>query len=473
MSFFQAIDSALAAFATFVWGTPLLVLLVGGGLALLIYSRGRPYRHLGHSIDLLRGKYDDPNDPGQVPHRQALSTALSGTLGLGNIAGVAIAISTGGPGAIFWMWVTALVGVATKFYTASLAVMFRGRDSAGELQGGPMYVIREGLGQRWMPLALLFAVAGLCGMLPVFQSNQTVQLLRESFAVPLGWVAEDGSMLFDFIIGVVLAVAALVVIAGRIQRIGKFAVRIVPGMVIFYLALTLIVIGYFWQEVPAAFGLIFGDAFSGKAAVGGALGTVIATGISRGAFSNEAGIGTESLAHGAAKTREPIREGVVAMVGPIVDTLVICTCTALVILLTGVWQDGEGIAGVSLTADAFSQVFGHWGPLLLLAMVLPLAFSTIVTFWYYGVKCFVFLFGARWQKLYTAAYIALIVIGAVASLNAVNSIIIGMYAIMAIPTMISTLLLARHVNRAAHDYFTALDLEQRRASGAAERPKAP
>ncbi|AOS95868.1 Amino-acid carrier protein AlsT [Microbulbifer aggregans] len=459
MSFLQSVDAALAAFASFVWGTPLLVLLVGGGLYLLIVSKGRPYRHLGHSVDLLMGKYDDPNDPGQVPHRQALSTALSGTLGLGNIAGVAIAISTGGPGAIFWMWVTALVGVATKFYTATLSVMYRGRDAAGELQGGPMYVIREGLGRRWMPLAFLFAIAGLCGMLPVFQSNQTVQLLRESFAVPLGMVSGDGSMLFDFVVGVVLAIAALVVIAGRIQRIGKFAVRIVPGMVIFYLALTLIVIGYFWQQVPAAFALIFSDAFSGQAVAGGALGAVIATGISRGAFSNEAGIGTESLAHGAAKTREPIREGVVAMVGPIIDTLVICTCTALVILLTGVWEHGAGIEGVSLTAEAFSQVFGGWGPLLLLLMVLPLAFSTIVTFWYYGVKCFVFLFGARWQGLYTAAYIALIVIGAVASLNAVNSIIIGMYAIMAIPTMTSTLLLAKRVNRAAHDYFTAQELE--------------
>ncbi|WP_237057122.1 alanine/glycine:cation symporter family protein [Microbulbifer sediminum] len=459
MSFLQSIDAALAAFATFVWGTPLLVLLVGGGLYLLIVSRGRPYRHLGHSVDLLRGKYDNPDDPGQVPHRQALSTALSGTLGLGNIAGVAIAISTGGPGAIFWMWVTALVGVATKFYTASLSVMYRGRDAAGELQGGPMYVIREGLGRRWMPLALLFAVAGLCGMLPVFQSNQTVQLLRESFAVPLGVVGEDGSLWFDFAIGLVLAVAAAVVIAGRIQRIGKFAVRVVPGMVLFYLALTFIVIGYFWQQVPAALGLILTDAFSGQAVAGGALGTVIATGISRGAFSNEAGIGTESLAHGAAKTTEPIREGVVAMVGPIIDTLVVCTCTALVILLTGVWQHGEGIEGVSLTAEAFSQVFGHWGPVLLLMMVLPLAFSTIVTFWYYGVKCFVFLFGARYQAFYTAAYIALIVIGAVASLNAVNSIIIGMYAVMAVPTMVSTLALAKRVNRAAHDYFTAHDLE--------------
>ncbi|WP_406828855.1 alanine/glycine:cation symporter family protein [Microbulbifer sp. ARAS458-1] len=453
MNFLESLESALNTFVAYAWGTPLLVLLVGGGLFLLVSSRARPYRHLGHSIDLLRGKYDNPDDPGQVPHRQALSTALSGTLGLGNIAGVAIAISTGGPGAIFWMWVTALVGVATKFYTATLSVMYRGRDSNGEIQGGPMYVIREGLGKRWQPLAYLFAIAGLGGLLPSFQSNQTVQLLRVSFAEPLGWVSADNAFLFDLGLGVLLAVAALVVIVGRIQRIGRFAVRIVPAMVIFYLLLTLGVIGYFWQEVPAAFALILTDAFSGEAVAGGVLGTVIATGISRGAFSNEAGIGTESLAHGAAKTTEPVREGVVAMVGPIVDTLIICTCTALVIMLTGVWQQGEGIEGVSLTANAFSSVFGGWGPLLLLIMVVPLAFSTIVTFWYYGMKCFVFLFGARFQVLYTALYLLLIVLGAVLSLNIVNSLIIGMYAVMAIPTMVSTLLLSGRVNRAAHDYF--------------------
>ncbi|MCO1335734.1 alanine:cation symporter family protein [Microbulbifer sp. OS29] len=461
MSLFHMIDQTLQAFAKFVWGPPLLVLLVGGGLALLIYSRGRPYRHLGHSVGLLSGRYDDPNDPGQVNHSQALSTALSGTLGLGNIAGVAIAITVGGPGAIFWMWVTALVGVATKFYTATLAVMFRGRDATGELQGGPMYVIREGLGKRWMPMAVLFAVAGLCGMLPVFQSNQTTQLLRESFAEPLGWVAPGGSFAFDFAIGSLIAIASAYVIAGRIQRIGKFSARVVPGMVVFYLGMTLVVIAIFWEQVPEAFALIFSDALSGQAIAGGTLGTVISVGVSQGAFSNEAGIGTESLAHGAAKTREPVREGVVAMLGPIVDTLAICTCTALVILLTGAWQQGEDVAGVTLTAQAFSQVFGQFGPILLLIMVLPLAFSTIVTCWYYGMKCYVFLFRGRWQGLYTGLYMLLIIVGAVASLSTVNSIIIGMYAVMAIPTMVSTLLLAKHVNRAAHDYFSRMGLTEK------------
>lgn len=452
----DSINSALQTFVAYAWGTPLLLLLVGGGVFLLISSRGRPYRHLGHSLALLRGQYDDPNDPGQVSHRQALSTALSGTLGLGNIAGVAIAISTGGPGAIFWMWVTALLGVTTKFYTASLAVMYRGKDSRGEVQGGPMYVIREGLGRRWLPLAYLFAIAGLVGLLPLFQANQTVQLLRLAFAEPAGWVSPDNHFYFDAGLGIVFALAVLAVISGRIQRIARFAAAIVPAMVIFYLLLTMVVIAGFWQDIPSVLGLIVSDAFSGSAVAGGALGAVISTGVSRGAFSNEAGIGTESLAHGAAKTQQPIREGVVAMLGPIIDTLVVCSCTALVILLTGVWTQAEGVAGVALTAQAFASVFGAWGPLLLLAMVVPLAFSTVVTFWYYGLKCFVFLFGLRAQALFTGFYLLLIVVGSVASLELASNLIIGMYAVMAIPTMVSTLLLSGRVNRAAQDYFTQL-----------------
>ncbi|MAZ86260.1 MAG: sodium/alanine symporter [Cellvibrionaceae bacterium] len=453
----DSINSALQTFVAYAWGTPLLVLLIGGGVFLLISSRGRPYRHLGHSLALLRGQYDNPDDPGQVSHRQALSTALSGTLGLGNIAGVAIAITAGGPGAIFWMWVTALLGVATKFYTATLAVMYRGKDSQGEAQGGPMYVIREGLGKRWQPLAYLFAIAGLMGMLPLFQANQAVQLLRVAFAEPAGWVSADNQFYFDAGLGVIFAVAVLIVVSGRIQRIGRFAVAIVPAMVIFYLLMALMVIGSFWRDIPAVLSLILSDAFSGHAIAGGALGVVITTGVSRGAFSNEAGIGTESLAHGAAKTTEPVREGVVAMLGPIIDTLVVCSCTALVILLTGVWTQADGVAGVALTSQAFSSVLGDWGPLALLVMVVPLAFSTVVTFWYYGLKCFVFLFGSRAQWLYTVSYLSLIVIGAMASLEIVSNLIIGMYAVMAIPTMVSTLLLSGRVNRAAHDYFTKME----------------
>jgi len=460
MSNFQssllAIETALNNFADIMWSTPLVVLLVGGGLFFAIYSRLQPYRYIRHGIQVLRGKYDNPDDPGQVPHAQALSTALAGTMGLGNIAGVAMAIAAGGPGAIFWMWLTAVIGVATKFYTASLAVMYRGQDSAGELQGGPMYVIREALPKAFMPLAILFCVAGMVGTLPVFQANQLIQLLRDAVAIPAGWATTEQHLGFDFIASSVVAMLTVVVVIGRIQRIGRLTVRLVPTMVVIYLIMTGVILAQYLEQIPAIFALIVSDAFTGNAVAGGAIGSVIMIGVRRGAFSNEAGIGTESMAHGAAKTNEPIREGLVAMIGPIVDTLVVCTCTALIILLTGVWQ-AEGVGkGVSMTAAAIEQVFPGVGIYLLIVMVALLSFSTIVTYWFYGAKCLGFLIGAQRQHYYTPCYIVLIVVGAVVSLDVVNGLLVGVYAVMAIPTMVSTLLLAPRVNRAAKKYFAQL-----------------
>lgn len=451
------LEAAFNAFANFMWSTPLVVLLVGGGIGLMLYSRFRPYRHLGHALALLRGRYNDEHDPGHVSHAQALSTALSGTLGLGNVAGVAIAISVGGPGAVFWMWVTAIIGVTTKFYTASLAVMYRGRDSSGVLRGGPMYVISEGLGKRWYPLAVLFAVAGALGTLPLFQTNQFVGLLREVVAIPTGLATESQHMTFDIIAGVVLAILALIVVLGRIERIGKLTVRLVPSMLLLYIGMTLIVLIRYWQNIPEVFMLIVNDAFSGTSVAGGALGSVIMIGVRRGAFSNEAGIGTESMAHGEAKTSEPIREGVVAMTGPIIDTLIVCSCTAFMILLTGVWQAGGDMEGVALTAAALEKVFPNSGIYLLLLMVALLSFSTIVTFWFYGSKCVGFLLGADKARYYTPLYLLMIVVGAVTTLELVNGLLIGMYAMMAIPTMLSTFLLAPRVNEAAHHYFRKMD----------------
>ncbi|MGQ9427065.1 alanine/glycine:cation symporter family protein [Gilvimarinus sp. F26214L] len=460
MPFLNNLEAALNAFADFMWSTPLVVLIVGGGLYLLVYSGARPYRHLPHAFDLLRGKYNDPNDPGQVPHSQALSTALSGTLGLGNIAGVAIAISAGGPGAVFWMWVTAVIGVATKFYTASLAVMYRGTDSAGVIRGGPMYVIREALGPRWYPLAWLFAVAGMVGTLPLFQANQLVELLRNVVVIPNGWATAEEHLWSDLLTSAAVAALTGLVIAGQIQRIGKITVRLVPAMVLLYLAVTAYVLIRYASDIPAALALIVEDAFTGNAVAGGAVGSVIMVGVRRGAFSNEAGIGTESMAHGTARTDEPIREGVVAMVGPIVDTLVVCTCTALIILLTGVWDNGGDAEGVSLTARAMAQVLPGSGIYILLVMVALLSFSTIVSFWYYGATCLGFLLGAERQHWYTPAYLILIVLGSMASMNTVNGLIVGLYAVMAIPTMTSTLVLAPRVNAAARKYFTQLAREQ-------------
>ena len=456
----KQIETFLNAWADLMWSTPLVVLLVGGGLFFMIYSRLQPYRYFGHAVDLLRGKYSDPNDPGHIPHSQALATALSGTLGLGNIAGVAIAISIGGPGAVFWMWVTAIVGVATKFYTASLSVMFRGHDSLGVLRGGPMYVIMQGMGKRWYPLAALFAVACMIGALPIFQANQFIQLLRDSVAIPAGWATSEQHFTFDVIASATVAALVTLVVMGRIERIGRLTVRLVPTMVILYLGMTAVVLYTYSSDIPAVFLLIVTDAFTGEAAAGGSVGAAIMIGVRRGAFSNEAGIGTESLAHGAVKTTQPIREGIVAMIGPVVDTLLVCTCTALIILLTGVWESDAGLEGVTLTARAIEQVFPVTGIYLLLIMVGLLSFSTMVSMWFYGVKCAGFLFGAERQHYYTPIYISLIVVGAVVSMDIVNGLILGTYATMAIPTMISTLVLAPKVNSAAKEYFAKLHREK-------------
>ena len=452
----ERLESFLNQWADIMWGTPLVMLLVGGGLFFSVFSGFKPYRYFLHAIDLVRGKYSNPNDPGHIPHSQALSTALSGTLGLGNIAGVAIAISVGGPGAVFWMWVTAIVGVATKFYTASLAVMYRTTDSKGILQGGPMYVITEGMGKRWYPLAALFAVACMLGALPLFQANQFIQLLRDVIAVPAGLATPDKHFTFDFIASAIIAVLVAVVVMGRIQRIGQLTVRLVPAMVALYLLMTVGILVAHLSEIPAMLQLIFVDAFTGEAVAGGSIGTVILIGVRRGAFSNEAGIGTESMAHGTAKTQEPIREGLVAMLGPVVDTLIVCTCTALIILVTGVWQSANEVSGVTLTARAIEQVYPVLGIYLLLIMVGLLSFSTMVTMWFYGTRATGFLFGAKHRKYYTPIYLLLIIGGAVVSMDTVNGLILGSYATMAIPTMISAIYLAPKVNQAARKYFDTL-----------------
>lgn len=453
----QQIEDFFNAWADLMWSTPLVVLLVGGGLFFMVYSRFQPYRYFGHGIDLLRGKYSDPNDPGYIPHSQALATALSGTIGLGNIAGVAIAISVGGPGAVFWMWVTAIVGVATKFYTASLAVMYRKEDADGKLHAGPMHVIVEGMGKRWYPLAALFAAACLIGALPLFQANQFIQLLREVVAIPAGWASQEQHFTFDLVASSIVAILVGLVVAGRIERIGRMTVRLVPTMVILYFVMTATVLYTYAADIPMTLWLIVTDAFTGQAAAGGSIGAVILIGVRRGAFSNEAGIGTESMAHGTAKTTLPIREGTVAMIGPVIDTLIVCTCTALIILLTGVWQTDAGYEGVTMTARAIEQVFPTTGIYLLLIMVGMLSFSTMVTMWFYGVKCMGFLFGVERQYYYSPIYLALLVIGAVVSMDVVNGLILASYATMAIPTMISALYLSPKVNQAAKAYFATLN----------------
>jgi AGCS family alanine or glycine:cation symporter len=442
----NALEHYARLFESVVWGTPLVLLLIGGGLFFLFYSRGLPYRHFGHAVGIMLGRHDTPDEPGELSHGQALAAALSGTMGLGNIAGVALAIVAGGPGAVFWMWVSALVGVATKFFTCTLGVMYRGPDSLGMIQGGPMYIIREALPKRLYFLAIWFAVAGLIGTLPMFQANQLSALAADNLfgsEVPV-WAKPA--------IGVAIASVVAGVIFGGLPRVAKVAVAVLPLMVVVYMSMTVFVIARHLPQVPGLLGMIVGDAFTAQAAGGGLVGVML-IGISRGAFSNEAGVGTEVMAHGAARTSEPIREGLVAMLGPVVDTLIVCTCTAIVILLTGGWENPGALSGITLTADAFAGELGVPGLVALGFVALILSSTTMFTGWYYGAKCFGFLFGAHIQHHFRWIFVATVVFGASVSIDTVFSIISGCYGLMAVPTMISTLLLAPRVMAAAREYF--------------------
>ncbi len=445
-------ERLITGFSDLAWGTPLLILLLGGGLFFLLYSRMLPFRYFRHALAILLGRYDDPDEPGHISHYQALSTALAATVGMGNITGVALAITMGGPGAIFWMWVSALLGVTTKYFTCTLAVMFRGRDSRGELQGGPMYVIVEGLGRNWRPLAIFFSLMGMIGVLPMFQVNQLTQVVRDVVLIPNQVGAGFTS---DLISGLLVALLVGIVIFGGIKRIGKVTGRMVPLMVALYVLLVLYIIFSNPGNILPSFALIFRDAFTAKSVLGGSLGALIITGVRRAAFSNEAGIGTAPMAHGAAKTNEPVREGLVAMLGPVVDTIVVCTMTALALIMTGVWNAGES-DGITMTADAFEQAMPGIGPYLLTICVAVFSLSTMLSFPYYGTKCFSFIFGARHSYLYLWFYLVTIPVGATATLETVVGIFDGAYAMMAFPTMISALLLSPHVLRASKDYFKRL-----------------
>ncbi|WP_111682735.1 alanine/glycine:cation symporter family protein [Winogradskyella tangerina] len=451
----ENLNYLLERFSSLAWGLPLLILLIGGGLYLLIRSQFLPFRHLGHAISVLRGKYDDPNDPGQISHFKALSTALSSTIGMGNIAGVALAISVGGPGAMFWMWISAIVGMSTKYFTSTLAILYRGKDSNGELQGGPMYFIREGLGKKWKFLAILFSIFGMLGALPVVNVNQLKQAINDIILIPNG---VEVTFSTNLTIAIVLVLVTTIVILGGLQRISNWASKMVPAMVVLYFILVLIILGINYTEVPKYLGLIITDAFAAdyfpadKPFLGGVLGALILHGIKRGAFSNEAGLGTAPMAHGAAKTDEPVREGLVAMLGPVIDTLIVCTLTALAILVTGVWQNTSD-NGVSLTASAFKDALPY-GQYLLMVCVFFFSISSMFSYAYYGKKCMSYLIGADKKHYYNFFYIISIILAATTSFEAMINFIDGVFAFMAIPTMIATILLAPKVIAESKSYFS-------------------
>lgn len=443
----QAFEQFWAYAVDFAWGTPLVILLIGSGLFFTLRSRFLPFRGLRHAFDILRGKFDSPDDPGEISHFQALSSALSATLGMGNISGVAIAISVGGPGAIFWMWVAGLVGMSTKFFTCTLAILYRKKDEDGIDQGGPMYFLEVGLGRAFKPLAIIFAVCGMIGCLSLFQINQLAGLLHADYGIT------------RMTTGIVCMIFVGVVILGGIVRIGKVTSKLVPVMALLYVVAALFIILSNAALIPDIIVSIFKSAFSGTAIVGGATGLavkeVMITGVKRAAFSNEAGIGTAPMAHGAAKTKEPIREGLIAMIGPFLDTNIVCTLTALVLISTGVPSEADGVL---MTVNAFTQAMGGSGRMILTVAIILFSVSTMLSYSYYSLKCARYLFGKKIGSKYVYVYLLSLPLAAKLGQDTVVNIIDTCFAAMAIPTLIGTLLLSGKVIAALKDYYHRMQM---------------
>ncbi|HPE77584.1 MAG TPA: alanine/glycine:cation symporter family protein [Draconibacterium sp.] len=453
----ESIGQLIIKTSDFIWGAPVLILLLGGGFFFLIYSRLVPLRYFGHAIGILAGKHKDAGNTGQIKPYQALATALAGTIGMGNVSGVAVAITMGGPGAVFWMWVTALLGVSTEFFSNTLSVMFRGKDSNGEIQGGPMYYITEGLGKNWKPMAIFFSVVGMIGVSPLFQANQLTQMIAHVLLTPN---QVETSFTSDLLTGIIISVIVAAVVIGGIKRIGKVTGSLVPLMVgVYTIAVLYIIFSNSTQIIPA-FKTIFNDAFSGDAVLGGSLGSIIVIGVRRAAFSNEAGLGTTPMAHGASKTSEPVRQGLVAMLGPVIDTIVVCTMTALAIIITNMWIYSNA-DGITLTAQAFDSAIPVFGKYILAVCVIFFSMSTMFAFPYYGVKCLGFVAGAKYGPVYNYIFVLTIIIGAVSNLRVIIGFIDIAFALMAIPTVISTVLLSPHVRRASAVYFSKLKSERK------------
>jgi alanine or glycine:cation symporter, AGCS family len=494
-----------------VWGPPMILLLIGTGLYLTIRMRFVQVRYFKHAVGCISGKYDNPLEQGDVTHFQALCAALSATIGTGNIAGVATAIALGGPGAVFWMWVTALFGMATKFTCCSLALRYRVIHADGSASGGPMYYLERGLRLRWLGITFaLFAGLASLGIGCAVQSNSVVDGLLS--VAPERWrgialAAQvpllGGRPILKLLLGAVLAFSVGVVTIGGIRRIAAVAERVVPFMCVAYTAAALVVLFRNFHAIPDAFGQIFHYAFAPVAVGGGFMGTVVSgtiqKGVARGIFSNEAGLGSAPIAHAAAKTTEMIREGFVAMLGPFIDTIVICTMTALVIITSGVWEvrsssgellygpHGKGLpvtmtfegrtiqvigasdgtrlpfldeqgrpyalpTGAPLTAGAFEKSLPRVGHILVAFSLVFFAYTTMIAWSYYGDRCFEYLLGPRAVTPYRYIFCLFAVLGAVGGLSLVWTIADNLNALMALPNLIGLLGLNGIVVRESKDY---------------------
>ncbi len=445
-----AADRFVHAASAFIWGPFVLIpLLLATGLYLTVRLRGLQFRKLWQSLWIAFVVRKEKDAEGDISHFQALMTALAATVGTGNIVGVATAIAIGGPGALFWMWMTGLVGMATKYSEALLSVRFRSTDARGEQTGGPMYYLTEGI--RWRPLGrglgvafALFAAFAAFGIGNMVQSNSVADALNTSFNVPV-WVS-----------GLVIAVAAAAVILGGIHSIGRFTGAFVPLMILIYMAGCSVLLFIHREHLPEAFSLIFHGAFSGTAATGGFAGAALAQGIrfgvARGIFSNESGLGSAGIAAAAAQTREPVRQALVSMTQTFIDTIVVCSFTGLAIIESGAWSSGEN--GVGLTQLAFRHGLpGQWGGWIVTVSLALFAFSTILGWSYYGEKAIEYLLGVRAILPYRLVFIAAIYFGAVRSLSFVWTVSDVMNGLMALPNLIGLLLLSGVIVAETRDYF--------------------
>lgn len=436
----ETLTSILKSVNSIVWGYPMLMLIVGVGAFLTLGLHLMPMRKLGYGLKMLMKGRADTGAEGEISPFNALMTALSATIGTGNIAGVATAVSVGGPGAIFWMWVTALLGMATKYAEAVLAVNYREVDENNDHVGGPMYFIKNGMGKNWAWLGVLFAFFGAIaafGIGNTVQSNSIAGVLQKDYRIP------------EWISGIVLALFVGAVIIGGIKRIARVAGKLVPFMAVIYVVSGLIVIFMNIDRVPAAFGEIFSQAFTGTAAAGGFIGMVV-KGVARGVFSNEAGLGSAPIAHAAAKTDDPVRQGTIAMLGTFIDTIVICTISGLVIVLSGLWT-GE-LNGAPLTSAAFERSLPNLGNHGVAIGLTLFAFTTMLGWSFYGEKCVEFLFGTTVIQPYRYLWIIAVFFGTVLSLDFVWLLADTLNAMMAIPNLIGLLMLSPVVFRITKEY---------------------
>jgi AGCS family alanine or glycine:cation symporter len=444
----ETLESLLNEISAFIWGPIMLALLFGTGVYLTAGLRLLPLRKFALGIRLvIEGRPKDKQEgEGEITPFQALAVALSGQIGTGNIAGVATALYFGGPGAVFWMWLTALVGMATQYSEAVLAVRFRKVDEAGAYVGGPMYYIHHGLHPRWHWLAVLFALFAMIaafGIGNAVQANAVADAFEQSLGLP------------GPLTGVILAGLIFMVIIGGVRRIAEWAERLVPIMAIVYVAGAVVILAMHAPAVPAAFAQIFTAAFTGEAAAGGVAGgsilLAIRWGVARGVFSNEAGLGSTPIAHAAARTTSPVRQGLIAMLGTFIDTIVVCTMTALVILVTGALASGAN--GAALSALAFSRGLPGPGDFIVTFGLVVFAFTTLLAWSYYGERCIEYLFGLKLIPYYRIVWVGMILIGAVAKLELVWLVSDIMNGFMAIPNLIALLLLSPVVFRLSRAYF--------------------